>query len=86
MKIVDYCESNKQMGRLYVLRINMKPCKLQGRTASSQGGLDKRRNMSVKDHKVKKCLWVKKSPLKTVALAVDEKAKAIRSSRGRTQS
>ena len=76
MKIVDYCESNKRMGRVCVSWIiRMMPCKLQGRTAGSQGGLDKRRNMSVKEHKVKKRLWVKKSPLKTVALAVDEKAK-----------
>ena len=43
MKIVDYCESNKQIDRVYVSRISMKPCKRQGRTADSQGGLDKRR-------------------------------------------
>ena len=43
MEIVDYCESNKQMGRFCVSRISMKSCKLQGRTAGSQGGLDKRR-------------------------------------------
>ena len=53
MKIVDYCESNKQMGRLCVSRISMKPYILQGRTAGSQGGLDKRRKMSVKERKVK---------------------------------
>ena len=41
-EVVDYCESNKQMGRVCVSRISMKPCKLQERTASSQGNLDKR--------------------------------------------
>ena len=35
--------TNKQMGRVCVLKISMKPFKLQGRTASSQGGLDKSR-------------------------------------------
>ena len=30
-----------EMSRVCVLRISMKPCKLQGRTASFQGGLDK---------------------------------------------
>ena len=39
-KIVDYSASNKQMGQACVSRISMKPCKLQGRTAGSQGGLD----------------------------------------------
>ena len=39
MKFVDYSESKKQMGRICVSRISMKPCKLPG----SQGGLDKRR-------------------------------------------
>ena len=34
----------------------------------------------------KKRLWVKKCPLKIVALAVDAKAKAIESSQGRSQS
>ena len=53
MKIVDCCESNKQMGRVCILRISMKSCKLQGRNAGSQGGLDKRRRMLVKEHKVK---------------------------------
>ena len=43
MKFVDYCESNKQMRRVCVSRIGMKPCKLQGRTTGSQGNLDKRR-------------------------------------------
>ena len=47
---------------------------------SSQRGLDKRRKMSVKTHKVKKTPVCKKCLLKTVALAVDEKAKAIKSS------
>ena len=42
-KIVDYCESSKQMGRVCVSRISMTPCKLQGRTAGSQGSLGKRR-------------------------------------------
>ena len=41
MNIVDYCESNKQMGLVCVLRISMKSCKLQGKTAGFQGGLDK---------------------------------------------
>ena len=41
MKIVDYCEPNKQMGQVCVLRVSMKLCKLQGRTAGSQGGPDK---------------------------------------------
>ena len=80
MKIVDYCESNKQMGQVCVSRISMKPCKLQGRTAGSQGGLDKCRKISVKERKVKK------SQLQTIALAVDEKAKAIKSSWDRAQS
>ena len=52
MKIVDCCESNKRMGRLCVSRISMRPSKLQGKTAGSQGGLDKRRRMSVKERKV----------------------------------
>ena len=43
MKIVNCCESNKQMGGVCVSKISMKPCKLQGRIASSQGGLDERR-------------------------------------------
>ena len=43
MKIEDYCGSNKQVGQVCVLKISMKPCKLQGRTAGSQGGLDKHR-------------------------------------------
>ena len=53
-KIVDCCESNNKLDR--VSRINMKPCKLQGRTAGSQGGLDKNmsgQNMSGKEYKVK---------------------------------
>ena len=37
MKIADYCDSNKQEGRTYVSNISMKPCKLQGGTAGSQG-------------------------------------------------
>ena len=52
MKIVDCCESNKRMGRVCVSRISMRPSKLQGKTAGSQGGLDKRRKMSVKERKV----------------------------------
>ena len=32
MKIVDCCESRKQMGRACVSRISMKPSKIQGRT------------------------------------------------------
>ena len=43
MKIADYCESNKQMGRVCVSRMSMKPCKVQGRTVGLQGDLDKRR-------------------------------------------
>ena len=43
MKIVDYRESNKQMDRVFVSRVSMKSCKLQGRTAGSQGRLDKRK-------------------------------------------
>ena len=43
MNIVDYCESNKQMGRASDSRISMKPCKLKGRTAGLQGDVDKRR-------------------------------------------
>ena len=43
MNIVDYCESNKQIGWACVSRISMKPCKLKGRTADLQGDLDKRR-------------------------------------------
>ena len=65
MKIVDYCESNKQMGQVCVSRISMKPCKLQGRTSGSQEGKNVGEGVQGK-----KCLWVKKSPLKTVALAV----------------
>ena len=42
-KAVDCCESNKYMGRVWVLRISMKLCKLQERTAGSYGGLDKSR-------------------------------------------
>ena len=53
---------------------------------SSQGGLDKRRKMSVKTRKVKKTPVCKKYLLKIVALAVDEKAKAIKSSYVRVQS
>ena len=53
MKIVDYCESNKQMDRVSVSRISMRLCKLQGRTTGSQGGLDKPGKMSVKERKVK---------------------------------
>ena len=45
-----YCYSNKQMGRVCVSRISMKPCRLEGRTASSQGGLGKRRLSQ-------KCRW-----------------------------
>ena len=33
MKFVDYCESNREMGRVCVSRISMKYCKLQERTA-----------------------------------------------------
>ena len=40
---MDYCESNKHMGQVCVLKISMNPCKLQGRPAGSQGGLDKSR-------------------------------------------
>ena len=43
MEFVDYCESNKLVDWVCVSRISMKPCKLQGRTAGSQGSLDKRR-------------------------------------------
>ena len=43
MKIMDYCESNKQMDQVFVSRTSMKPCKFQGKIAGSQGGLDKRR-------------------------------------------
>ena len=53
MKIVDYCESNKQMDRVSVSRISMRLCKLQGRTTGSQGGLEKPGKMSVKERKVK---------------------------------
>ena len=65
MKIVDYCESNKQMGRVCVSRISMKPCKLQGRTAGSQGGLDKctlSQKCQRKERKVKKMAVGKKIP------------------------
>ena len=42
MKIVDCCESNKPMGCVCVSRIiSMKPSKLEGKTAGSQGSLDK---------------------------------------------
>ena len=86
MKIVDCCESNKRMGRVCVSRISMRPSKLQGKTAGSQGeGPDKRRKMSVKECKVENPVG-KNCPLKTVALAVDEKAKAIKRNRGRAQS
>ena len=53
MKFVDYCESNKHMRWVRVLRISMRPCKLQGRTAGFQGNLDKHVKMSVKEHKAK---------------------------------
>ena len=43
MKIMNYCESNKQMCWVCVSRISMKPCKPQGRTAGPQGNIDKRR-------------------------------------------
>ena len=33
IEVVDYCESNKQMGQVCVSRISMKPCKFQGITA-----------------------------------------------------
>ena len=45
----------KQMGRVCVSRISMKPCKFQGITAGSQGSLDKSRLCQNlwKEHKVK---------------------------------
>ena len=79
MKIADYCDSNKQIGRVCVSRISMKPCKVQGRTACSQGGLGKLRLSQ-------KCQLGKKRPLKTVSLVADAKVKAIESSQGRAQS
>ena len=39
---MDYCESKKQLDRVCVWKISMIPWKLQGKTARSQGGLDKR--------------------------------------------
>ena len=43
MKIGDYCKSNEEMEQVCVLSISMKPRKRQGRTAGSQGSLDKHR-------------------------------------------
>ena len=67
MKIVDCCESNKQMGWVCVAKIRMKPCKLQGITPATQGGLDKKagcvKNVG-NERKVKKRLWVKNAHLK----------------------
>ena len=48
MKIVDYCESNKQMRRACVSKMSMKPCKPQGRTAGAQEALISAGKMSVK--------------------------------------
>ena len=73
MKIVDYCDSNKQEGRTYVSNISMKPCKLQGGTAGSQGealiNAGWVKNGRVKERNVKMPVG-KTRPLKTVALAV----------------
>ena len=43
MKIVDYFESNKQMGQACVSMISINPFKLQASSAAFQGGLEKRR-------------------------------------------
>ena len=77
---MDYCESNKQMDRVCVSRISMKPCKFQGITAGPHGSFDKSRLCQNVEKERKKC------PLKTVVLAIDEKENAIKSSRGRAQS
>ena len=39
----EHCDSNKQTGRVCVLNLSGRPCNLQGRTAGSQGSLDKSR-------------------------------------------
>ena len=59
---MDCCELNKQMGQVCVSRITMKPCKLRGRTAGSQGGLDNSKLCQKCQEGVqgKKRLWVKK--------------------------
>ena len=80
IKVVDCYKSinkksNKQTGQVCASRISLKPCKPQGKTAGSQGGFDKRmlsqkrwgRSARLKTPVGKKC------PLKTAALAVDEK-------------
>ena len=76
------------MGWVGVSKISMKPCKLQGRTAGSQGALDKSRlcQKCQEGAEGKKMPVGKKCPLKTIALVVDEKEKAIKSSQGRAQS
>ena len=68
------------MGQVCALRIIMKPYKPQGRTADPQV-----KNVG-EERQGKKVRVVKKCPFKAVALAVDEKAKAIKSSQGRAQS
>ena len=60
MKIMDYCESNKQMGRACASRIiSMKSCKPQERTTSPQGGPDKCRKNVGEGAQGQKRLWVK---------------------------
>ena len=60
---MDYCDSNKQMGRVCVSRISIKPCKFQGITAISRETLIKTgyaENVG-KERKVKKKIteWLK---------------------------
>ena len=54
MKIVDSCESNKQMERVYVSRISMKPYKIEGRSCRLPGKpWQTQVKMPVKERKVR---------------------------------
>ena len=70
MKIVDNCESNKQMGLICVSRIRMKPCKPQGslQPAPREALIQTQVKISVKERRLKTPVS-NKCPLKTVAPA-----------------
>ena len=61
------------MGRVCVSNLSKRPCNLQGRTAGSQGSLDKSRLCQMSGRSVRqKTLESKESSLKSVPLAVQQ--------------
>ena len=68
MKIIDCCESNKQIGHACTLRINQhgRPSNPMEELSAPREGIDKRRKMSGRQRKAKKRLWVKNAHPKPI--------------------